>query len=51
MTELLTGNPVDRAKVQQVQDYIEVKRHERQVNKILHGFPSPRLSGMRRISR
>src|SRR5262245_38650564 len=33
----------DRDKVQAVHDYIDVKKHERQVNKILHGFPSPRL--------
>jgi oxygen-independent coproporphyrinogen-3 oxidase len=34
---------VDRSKVQEIQDYIEKKRYGRQVNKILHGFPSPRL--------
>jgi oxygen-independent coproporphyrinogen-3 oxidase len=43
MNQGLIENEVNRAKVQEIQDYIERKRYERQVNKILHGFPSPRL--------
>jgi oxygen-independent coproporphyrinogen-3 oxidase len=33
----------DVALLQQARTYIEIHRHERQVNKVLHGFPSPRL--------
>lgn len=43
MTATSIERETERARVRQIQDYIETKRHERQVNKILHGFPSPRL--------
>jgi oxygen-independent coproporphyrinogen-3 oxidase len=43
MNELVPMTGVERSKVQAIHDYIDRKKHERQVNKILHGFPSPRL--------
>src|SRR5437870_3914663 len=43
MSHRMPTTGAERSKVQAVQDYIERKKHERQVNKILHGFPSPRL--------
>ena len=33
----------ESTELQQARSYIETHRHERQVNKVLHGFPSPRL--------
>jgi len=34
---------MDVTALEQARSYIETHRHERQVNKVLHGFPSPRL--------
>jgi oxygen-independent coproporphyrinogen-3 oxidase len=34
---------VETGLLEQARTYIETHRHERQVNKVLHGFPSPRL--------
>lgn len=36
-------SPADRARVKQVHAYLDKQMHERQVNKVLHGFPSVRL--------
>jgi oxygen-independent coproporphyrinogen-3 oxidase len=40
MTETASA---ENTALEQARAYIETHRHERQVNKVLHGFPSPRL--------
>ncbi len=36
-------NPAERAQVKHVHAFLDKQMHERQVNKVLHGFPSVRL--------
>jgi len=43
MTPSVSIDPAARARVKQVHAYLDKQMHERQVNKVLHGFPSVRL--------